>query len=146
VSFYPQARISLLLRFYVATKIQYVRLEGVWSVVLLTFSLDCALFVFSLYRMRLRLTISHCLLPCVSVVLFSSCSVLYTIRRRRHVRISRDAPNNLTFLVDIRENTKNGLRWQRFRLESWRGVVGDPRVDPLLLIRAYLLLRGDQDG
>ena len=92
------------------------------------------------------MTISHCLLPFVFVVLVSSCSVLYTIRRRRRARISRDALNNLTFPVDIRENAKNGLRWQRFRLESWRGVAGDPRVNPVLLMGAYLLLRGEQDG
>ena len=62
------------------------------------------------------------------------------------MRISRDALDNLTFLVDIREKTKNGLRGQRFRLESWPGVAGDPRVDPVLLMGAYLLLRGERDG
>jgi len=41
-----------MLRSYEATKIQYVLLEGVWSVVLLTFSMACALFVFSLHGMR----------------------------------------------------------------------------------------------
>ena len=62
------------------------------------------------------------------------------------MRISRDALDNLTFLVDIREKTKNGLHGQRYRLESWPGVAGDPRVDPVLLMGAYLLLRGERKG
>lgn len=62
------------------------------------------------------------------------------------MRRSRDALGNLTFLVDICDKTKNGLRGQRYRLEVWPGVAGDPRVDPVLLLGAYLLLRGEREG
>ena len=47
-----EVSMSLMLRFDEATKIQYVRVDGVWSFVLLTFSLVCAPFVFSLHGLR----------------------------------------------------------------------------------------------
>ena len=50
--FLAEVSMSLMLRFDEATKIQYVRVEGVWSFVLLTFSLVCAQFVFSLHGLR----------------------------------------------------------------------------------------------
>lgn len=62
------------------------------------------------------------------------------------MRRSRDALGNLTFVVDIREITKNSVRGQRYRLESLPGMAGDPRVDPILCLAAYLLLRGEKPG
>lgn len=66
--------------------------------------------------------------------------------RREHVRRSRDQLGNLTFVVDIREKTKGKVRGQRYRLESWPGFGGDPRVDPVLSLGTYLLVRGEEPG
>lgn len=65
---------------------------------------------------------------------------------REHVRRSRDQLGNLTFVVDIREKTKGKVRGQRYRLESWPGLGGDPRVDPVLSLGTYLLVRGEEPG
>eukprot|EP00170_Pyropia_yezoensis_P004348 contig_17774_g4361 len=66
--------------------------------------------------------------------------------KREHVRRSRDPLGSLTFMVDIREITKNSLHGHRYRLESWPGIAGDPRVDPVLILGAHLLVRGEKPG
>lgn len=65
---------------------------------------------------------------------------------RQHVRRSRDPLGNLTFDVDIREKTKTKTKGQRCRLESWPGLGGDPRIDPVLSFGTYLLVRGEEPG
>ncbi|KAK1870384.1 hypothetical protein I4F81_012846 [Pyropia yezoensis] len=65
---------------------------------------------------------------------------------REHVRRSRDQLGSLTFVVDIREKTEGKVRGQRYRLESWPGLGGDPRVDPVLSLGTYLLVRGEEPG
>lgn len=47
---------------------------------------------------------------------------------------------------DIREKTKGKVRGQRYRLESWPGLGGDPRIDPMLSLGTYLLVRGEEPG
>lgn len=66
--------------------------------------------------------------------------------RREHVRRSRDSLGCLSFVVDVREISKNWVRGQRYRLESSPGMAEDPRVDPVLCLGTYLLLRGERPG
>lgn len=75
---------------------------------------------------------------------FLYCMVISLIKE--HVRRSRDSLGCLSFVVDARGISKYSVRGQRYRLESWPGMAGDPRVDPVLCLGTYLLLRGEKHG
>lgn len=50
------------------------------------------------------------------------------------------------FKIDLTEGTKNSTTRHRYYLEGAPGLVGEPRVDPVLSLATYLLVRGDADG
>ena len=138
---------GLILGLDEATKIKYETAEGTRSGIFFHVFLNGFFSVRVCARCGEAAPDDHlCSLPIDFFWTWTSVVFFRTIHRREHVRISRDALGNLAILVDIREKAKNGLHGQRYRLESWPGVAGDPRVDPVLLMGAYLLLRGERKG
>jgi len=50
------------------------------------------------------------------------------------------------FRINILDGTKTSTSGRRYYLEGGPGLVGDPRVDPVLTLAMYLMVRGDADG
>lgn len=57
-----------------------------------------------------------------------------------------DLFGNMGFKIDVKDITKTSSDGQRYYLEGAPGLAGDPRVDPVLSLAMYLLIRGDEDG
>lgn len=134
---------NLMLRFDEVSKIRYVSFSFLFS------ALCAALWLRLSYARVFSLLFSwRCLFLYVlqANAYFVLLGVVLNFLSREHVRRSRDQLGNLTFVVDIREKTKGKVRGQRYRLESWPGFGGDPRVDPVLSLGTYLLVRGEEPG
>lgn len=52
----------------------------------------------------------------------------------------------MAFKIDIKQITKTSTKGHRYYLEGAPGLAGDPRVDPVLALATYLLVRGENDG
>ena len=53
---------------------------------------------------------------------------------------------NLVFRINVLDGTKTTTSGRRYYLEGGPGLVGDPRVDPVLALAMYLMVRGEADG
>jgi len=49
------------------------------------------------------------------------------------------------FRINILDGTKTSTSGRRYYFEGGPGLVGDPRVDPVLALAMYLMVRGDAD-
>ena len=50
------------------------------------------------------------------------------------------------FRINILEGTKTSTSGRRYYLEDGPGCMGNPRVDPVLALAIYLMVRGDADS
>lgn len=69
----------------------------------------------------------------------------YVRSSREDVVRTTDLFGNMGFKVDLKDLTKTSREGHRYFLEGVPGVAGDPRVDPVLAVALYLLMRGDED-
>lgn len=53
---------------------------------------------------------------------------------------------NLAFKIDLKDKTKTSANGHQYYLEGAPGVAGEPRIDPVLALATYLLVRGESDG
>jgi len=60
--------------------------------------------------------------------------------------MTEDLFGRLSFRIDLLDKTKTSSSGQRHYLEGAQGLTGDPRIDPVLALGMYLLVRGEDDG
>jgi len=59
---------------------------------------------------------------------------------------TEDVRGNLVFRINLLDSTKTSTSGRQYHLEGAPGLAGDPRVDPVLAMAMYLMLRGDAKG
>ena len=62
------------------------------------------------------------------------------------MRRAADRFGRMAFELDIMERVKSSTSGRQYFLESPPGIGGDPRLDPVLALAVYLLVRGETDG
>jgi len=60
--------------------------------------------------------------------------------------MTEDLFGRLSFRIDLLDKTKTSSSGQRHYLEGAQGLTGDPRIDPVLALGMYLLVRGEDAG
>jgi len=60
--------------------------------------------------------------------------------------MTEDLFGRLSFRINLLDKTKTSSSGKRHYLEGAQGLTGDPRIDPVLALGMYLLVRVEDDG